>query len=122
MFDIKWIRDNPDAFDEGLRQRGLEPASAALMELDEKRRRALTRAQEIQAERNTANTAIGVGRSRGEDVTNLIEKVTETKKQEAAAEEAARAQAPFWQDVRRSVNSECRRTALFGAHEAASAT
>ncbi len=34
MFDIKWIRDNPDAFDEGLRRRGLEPASAALVELD----------------------------------------------------------------------------------------
>ncbi|MFQ5617920.1 MAG: serine--tRNA ligase [Rhodospirillales bacterium] len=93
MFDIKWIRDNPDAFDEGLGRRGLEPASAALVDLDGKRRRALTRAQEIQAERKTANAAIGVGKSRGEDVGDLIEKVTKTKKQEAEAEEAARAAA-----------------------------
>ena len=25
VFDIKWIRDNPEAFDAGLRKRGLEP-------------------------------------------------------------------------------------------------
>ena len=25
MFDIKWIRDNPDAFDAGLKRRGIAP-------------------------------------------------------------------------------------------------
>ncbi len=59
MFDIKWIRDNPDTFDEGLRRRGLEPASAALVELDGKRRQALTRAQEIQARRKLASKEVG---------------------------------------------------------------
>ena len=38
MFDIKWIRDNPDAFDAGRRARGLEPLSAALLSLDDRRR------------------------------------------------------------------------------------
>jgi seryl-tRNA synthetase len=39
MHDIKWIRENPEAFDAGLKRRGLEPQSAALLALDDKRRR-----------------------------------------------------------------------------------
>ena len=34
MFDIKWIRDNAETFDNGLKRRGLEPMSAKLIELD----------------------------------------------------------------------------------------
>ena len=49
MFDIKWIRDNPDAFDAGLRKRGLAPGgevkfAAELIALDEERRQVITRA------------------------------------------------------------------------------
>ena len=44
MFDIKWIRDNPDDFDTGIARRGLEPASGGLIELDKVRRAAETRA------------------------------------------------------------------------------
>jgi len=36
MFDIKAIRENPDAFDQGLRRRGLDPRSADLIALDAK--------------------------------------------------------------------------------------
>ena len=35
MHDIKWIRDNPAAFDAGLKRRGLEPLSASLLAIDE---------------------------------------------------------------------------------------
>ena len=38
MYDIKWIREHPEAFDRGLTRRGLEPLSGKLMALDEKRR------------------------------------------------------------------------------------
>ena len=38
MHDIKWIRENPGAFDAGLKRRGLEAESAKLLALDEKRR------------------------------------------------------------------------------------
>nr|HAQ92762.1 hypothetical protein [Afipia sp.] len=38
MHDIKWIRDNPEAFDAALKRRGLEPLSSSLIALDEKRR------------------------------------------------------------------------------------
>ncbi len=93
MFDIKWIRDNPDAFDEGLRRRGVRPASAALLELDEKRRRALTRAQDIQARRKRLSKEIGAAKGRGEDAAALVEEVSRSKRGEAEAEEAGRAAA-----------------------------
>jgi seryl-tRNA synthetase len=59
VFDIKWIRDNADAFDAGLKARGLEPASAKLLELDEALRRTKTTLQEAQTRRNAASKEIG---------------------------------------------------------------
>ncbi len=59
MFDIKWIRDNPAAFDAGLEKRKLEPLSVAILALDEKRRAHLTSLQEAQARRNAASKEIG---------------------------------------------------------------
>ncbi len=38
MHDIRAIRENPEAFDEGLRRRGLSPRAEELIALDEKRR------------------------------------------------------------------------------------
>ena len=38
MFDIKWIRDNAEAFDAGLTKRGLEPVAERVLALDEPRR------------------------------------------------------------------------------------
>jgi seryl-tRNA synthetase len=59
MFDIKWIRENPQAFDLGLARRGLEPQSEHLVQIDRKRRDAAHRLQEAQARRNTASKEIG---------------------------------------------------------------
>jgi seryl-tRNA synthetase len=59
VFDIKWIRENPQAFDAGLEKRGLEPLSAKLIALDEERRAHITRVQEAQARRNAASKEIG---------------------------------------------------------------
>ena len=59
MHDIKWIRDNPDAFDRGLTRRGLAPQSKALLALDEERRAAITAFEQAQAARNAASKEIG---------------------------------------------------------------
>ena len=64
MHDIKAIRDNPEAFDQGLDRRGLPAQSAALLALDEKRRKALTRLQEAQSRRNAASNPRGGDASR----------------------------------------------------------
>ena len=45
MHDIRFIRDNPQAFDDGLAKRGLAPMAAQLIALDEERRRAIAAAQ-----------------------------------------------------------------------------
>jgi seryl-tRNA synthetase len=59
VFDIKWIRDNPEAFDAGLKRRGLAPMSAGLIAIDEKRRAHVTSLQEMQSRRNAASKEIG---------------------------------------------------------------
>jgi seryl-tRNA synthetase len=59
MHDIKFIRDNPGAFDAALKRRGLEPLSASLLAIDEKRRAAILASEQAQARRNSASKEIG---------------------------------------------------------------
>src|SRR6202035_5636434 len=59
MHDIKWIRENPDAFDAALKRRGLEPLSASLLAIDERRRAAILKSEQAQARRNAASKEIG---------------------------------------------------------------
>ena len=59
MFDIKWIRDNSEAFDEGRRRRGLSPLAGDLLALDDARRAAIAKAQGAQERRNVASKEIG---------------------------------------------------------------
>jgi seryl-tRNA synthetase len=59
MHDIKWIRDNAEAFDAALKRRGLEPMSASLLAIDERRRAAITASEQAQARRNAASKEIG---------------------------------------------------------------
>jgi len=59
MHDIRFIRDNPQAFDAALKRRGLEPMSAEILKLDAERRALATQAQQGLAKRNEASKAIG---------------------------------------------------------------
>ena len=59
MHDIRFLRENPTAFDAGLARRGLEPLSAELLALDERSRAIKTALQQGQARRNEASKAIG---------------------------------------------------------------
>ncbi|WP_375196563.1 serine--tRNA ligase [Sphingobium sp.] len=59
MHDIRFLRENPAAFDAGLARRGLEPLSAGLLALDERSRAIKTELQQGQARRNEASKAIG---------------------------------------------------------------
>ncbi len=86
MFDIKWIRDNPDAFDKGMARRGLGPQAPDLLALDAKRRDAQTRAQELQTERNALSKQIGALKSKGEDASAIMAQVSESKEAQAATE------------------------------------
>ena len=59
MYDIKWLRENAAAFDEGLRRRGLEPLSPDLLTLDAERRAIVSSLQVVQERRNAASKLIG---------------------------------------------------------------
>ena len=63
MHDIKAIRDNPEAFDAALRRRGLAPLSAELLAIDEKRRAAITAAEQALARRNAVSKKLATRRS-----------------------------------------------------------
>ena len=95
MFDIKWIRDNPEAFDAGLGKRGLAPLAAQMIALDSNRRAAQTTLQDLQRRRNEASKAIGAAKSRGEDAAAEMAEVQGLKEafQKLEAEEREHAQA-----------------------------
>jgi seryl-tRNA synthetase len=90
MYDIKAIRENPQAFDDGLKRRGLAPLSATLLALDEKRRAAITAFEQAQARRNAASKEIGEAK-KGKDEARanaLMAEVGELKTTMPALEEA----------------------------------
>lgn len=79
MHDIKWIRQNPEAFDTGLRKRGLDPLSAELIALDEAKRAKITQQQELQAERNKIAAEIGKKKKAGENADAETARANEIK-------------------------------------------
>jgi seryl-tRNA synthetase len=59
VIDLRLLRDDPDAFRRSLRARGADPAAVdAALAADEQRRAAVTRADTLRAESNTASKAI----------------------------------------------------------------
>jgi seryl-tRNA synthetase len=67
MHDIKWIRDNPEAFDRALARRGLPGEAQRLMAIDERRRAAIQKAETAQARRNVASKEIGAAKKSNEE-------------------------------------------------------
>ncbi len=59
MHDIRWIRDNPQAFDAALVARGREPLASSLIALDDARKAAVSALQAGQERRNAASKEIG---------------------------------------------------------------
>jgi seryl-tRNA synthetase len=95
VFDIRWIHENPQAFDAGLRKRGLAPDgevkfAAELIALDEARRKVVTRLQEAQARRNAASKEIGFAKKAKDEAkaAALMAEVAALKDELAAGEKA----------------------------------
>src|SRR5258707_3127363 len=93
MHDIKWIRDNPDAFDAALTRRGLEPLSSSLLAIDEKRRAAIMASEQALARRNSASKEIGDAKKAKDDAraSKLMAEVAELKTTLPQLELAAKA-------------------------------
>ena len=97
MHDIRFIRDNPDAFDRALARRGLPPQARRLIELDEKRREKILALETAQARRNAASKEIGEAKKsknekKAADLMAEVAALKETIPQlEAAAKAASQA-------------------------------
>src|ERR1700676_3553961 len=81
MHDIKWIRDNADAFDRALARRGLAGEAKRLIAIDERRRAAIGKAEAAQARRNAASREIGAAKKSNEEETaqKLLAEMAELK-------------------------------------------
>ena len=92
MFDAKWIRDNPAAFDEGRSRRGLAPLAADVVALDDRRRAAIAASQAAQERRNAASKEIGAAMKAGDaaKAEELKALVTDLKGQLPVLEEQER--------------------------------
>src|SRR6478736_8825154 len=93
MHDIKAIRDNPAAFDFGLKRRGLAPMSPSLLAIDERRRAAILASEQAQARRNAASKEIGEAKKAKDEARagKLMAEVTELKTRMPELELAAKA-------------------------------
>ncbi|MEX2221965.1 MAG: serine--tRNA ligase [Candidatus Rokuibacteriota bacterium] len=67
MLDIKLIREDAAAVERALATRGGELSLRPVLDADVERRRLVTEAEELKAERNRASEAIGQAKRRGED-------------------------------------------------------
>ncbi|MEL6289653.1 MAG: serine--tRNA ligase [Pseudomonadota bacterium] len=93
MFDIKLIRDDPDAFDAAMARRGLDPQSPRLLALDEERRAHVAHLQELQTRRNAASKEIGKAKASGDEeaAAARITEVADIKAEIQSGEEKERA-------------------------------
>ena len=79
MHDIKFIRQNPQAFDAGLARRGLAACAEELLRLDEKKRARQTELQALLAKRNEVAGRIGQAKAKKEDATPMMEEAAKLK-------------------------------------------
>jgi seryl-tRNA synthetase len=96
MYDIKWIRENPEAFDKSRARRGLEPLSATLLALDDARRAAIGKLQAAQERRNAASKEFGAAMqakdaARADALKAEVAKIKEEWPQMEAAERDSKA-------------------------------
>ena len=85
MHDIKFIRENPEAFDAALARRGLPAQAQEFLVLDAKKRERLTQLQALQARGNEVAKQIPEVKRAGGDVAPLLAEGTRIKEQIAAA-------------------------------------
>ena len=67
MHDIKFIRENPEAFDAGLARRGIGPQSSSILKADAHQLRAQQEFDLLKSQANANNAAIGIAAKSGDD-------------------------------------------------------
>ena len=77
MLDIKLIRDQPDAVERALAQKGGADLVKQILDADADRRRLIRETEDLKALRNRASEAIGQAKRKGEDASAEMAKMRE---------------------------------------------
>jgi len=91
MLDLSFVRDNLPSIEQAMRQRGLDPSEiiGRFGELDARRRKAITEAENLKAKRNRASEQIAQLKKNKQDATALIEETKTLREQIQEHEKAA---------------------------------
>lgn len=90
MHDIRFIRENPEQFDEKLKTRGLSPIADRILQLDKQHRQILTDLQTYQSQRNTIAKAFGDAKRNGEPTDTIALESEKIKQHISVLEDTAR--------------------------------
>jgi seryl-tRNA synthetase len=103
VLDVKWIRENPDAFVTGLKKRNFTPDPTEIlnqiMTIDSQRRETIQQLQDLQARRNAASKEIGKAKKEKneaeaqrlmDEVSGLKDTIQQGEENERAQDEAMR--------------------------------
>ncbi|OQC56084.1 MAG: Serine--tRNA ligase [Verrucomicrobia bacterium ADurb.Bin018] len=90
MLDIKLIRENPDFVRDGLATRNSPVDIAEVLALDERRRAAITEADQLKNTRNDVSRQIGVLKKAGQDTSEIQRQTREIGEKIAALDNAVR--------------------------------
>ncbi|NCA81411.1 MAG: serine--tRNA ligase [Opitutae bacterium] len=90
MLDLKLIRENPDLVRAGLQTRHSPVDLSAVLELDERRRAAITEGDQLKSLRNDISKKIGALKKAGQDTAEIQRQTREMGEQIAALDVAVR--------------------------------
>jgi seryl-tRNA synthetase len=77
MLDIRLIRENPEKINELLKRRNPELSIDGILEIDTKRRKVQTQADELRAKRKNMSQEIGILKKQGQNTDEIQAKVKE---------------------------------------------
>ena len=77
MIDLKWIVENPEAFDKAMEKRNYDVRAEKIIELNNKRKENISELQNLQSQRNSISKEIGILKSKGQNADELMKKAEE---------------------------------------------
>ena len=72
MLDLKFIRENPEAVKQGIKNKNEKDRVNEIIELDEKRRALIAKTDELKAKRNQVSQQVGQMKKSGQDASGII--------------------------------------------------
>jgi seryl-tRNA synthetase len=72
MLDLKFIRENPEAVKQGIKNKNEKDRVDEILSLDEKRRSLIAKSDELKAKRNQVSQQVGQMKKSGQDASGII--------------------------------------------------